>query len=67
MSNGRMGIATLDNSQLDKIQKFEQESGLLVVALQSQYELARLNREQIQQLRALEDEIGVVLLAYEKK
>lgn len=67
MSNGRMGIANLDNSQLEKIQKFEQESGLLVVALQSQYELARLNREQIEQLRALEDEIGVVLLAYEKK
>jgi predicted RNase H-like nuclease (RuvC/YqgF family) len=67
MSNGRMGIANLDASQLAKLQKFEQESGLFVVALDSQYELARLNKELIEQLHRLEEETGVVLLAYEKK
>ncbi len=67
MSDGRMGIANLDASQLAKLQKFEQESGLFVVALDSQYELARLNRELIEQLHRLEEETGVVLLAYEKK
>ena len=67
MSNGRMGIANLDDSQLAKVQKFEQESGLFVVALESHYELARLKREQIEQLRKLEEEIGVVILAYEEK
>ena len=67
MSNGRMGIASLDDGQLAKVQHFEKESGLFVVALESQFELARLNREQIGQLRILEEEIGVVVLAYEEK
>ena len=67
MSNSRMGIANLDDGQLAKVQNFEQESGLFVVALESNYELARLKREQIEQLRKLEEEIGVVLLAYEEK
>jgi hypothetical protein len=62
-----MGIANLDDSQLAIVQEFEQESGLFVVALESHYELARLKREQIEQLRNLEEEIGVVLLAYEEK
>lgn len=67
MSQGRMGIASLNEDQLAKVQEFEKESGLLVVALESQFELARLNRDQIQQLQNLETELGVVLLAYQEK
>jgi hypothetical protein len=39
----------------------------VLVALQPQYSFAKLSADQIKRLEALEKELGVVLLAYERR
>jgi len=57
-------IAKLDDVTIDKIQAIEAEFGHSIVALEPYYPPASLTGKQISRLKALEQEFGVVLLAY---
>ncbi len=59
-------IAELDRSRLGKLKKLEQELGKVIVAVEPQYQFARLSDQQLARLQKAEREIGAVLLAYDK-
>jgi hypothetical protein len=48
------------------LQAFEEEMGFYLVALAPRYELAELSAEQVEKVQAMEQKLGVVLLAYQK-
>jgi hypothetical protein len=66
MAARRMKIASLDESELKKIRQMEESMGTLILALEPHIPLADLTDEQIEMLGALEKELGVVLIAYQK-
>ena len=66
MNAPRMKVADLDPESLAKIQAFEAKSGKVVVALAPRYTLAELTRDEMRELQALEEQLDVVLMAYEK-
>lgn len=66
MRRSRMSIADLDQDTLAQLQAFEEEMDLYVVALAPRYKLAELSAEQIEKVQAMEQKLGVVLLAYQK-
>lgn len=66
MAARRMKIASLDESELKKIRQMEESMGTLILALEPHIPLADLTDEQVQMLGALEKELGVVLIAYQK-
>lgn len=60
-------IATLETDTLSAIQDLEQELGSPVVALaEVDVTSAELGAEKLKKLRALEDELGLVLVAVRK-
>jgi hypothetical protein len=66
MVNRRMKIADLDEASLKRIQQMEEAMGTLILALEPQIPLAELTDEQVEKLNVLEQELGVVLIAYQK-
>lgn len=66
MPNPRLRVAKLDDVTLEKLQAMEQEFGTRIVALEPYYPPADLSEQQVQRLKTLEKELGVVLLAYRK-
>ncbi len=60
-----MRIADLDEGSLGTVQALEQDIGGCVVALEPKVTLKNLSPEQLQKLRSAEEELGVVLMAYE--
>ncbi len=64
MSDAPMRIANLDETQISTVQKLEEETGAVIVALEPHFLPAPLSQDQLAKLRALEQEMGVVLLAY---
>ena len=66
MPTPRVRIAKLDPETLDKIKVMEEEFGHSIVALEPYYPAANLTEAQVSKLKALEQELGVVLLAYQK-
>jgi hypothetical protein len=66
MAARRMKIASLDESELKKIRQMEESMGTLILALEPHIPLADLTDVQIEMLGALEKELGVVLIAYQK-
>lgn len=66
MAARRMKIASLDESELKKIHQMEESMGTLILALEPHIPLADLTDEQVEMLGALEKELGVVLIAYQK-
>jgi hypothetical protein len=66
MSKRRMKIANLDDPGLKKIQQMEESMGTLIIALEPHIPLAELTEEQVEKLCALEQELGVVLIAYQE-
>ena len=66
MVNRRMKIADLDETSLKRIQQMEEAMGTLILALEPQIPLAELTDEQVEKLNILEQELGVVLIAYQK-
>ena len=67
MPTPRIRIANLDNETLDKIHVMEEELGHSIVALEPYYPPANLTAAQVSKLKLLEQELGVVLLAYNKE
>lgn len=66
MSSRRMKIANLDEAGLKKVQQMEESMGTLIIALEPHIPLAELTEEQVEVLGALEQNLGVVLIAYQK-
>ncbi len=66
MSSRRMKIANLDEAGLKKVQQMEESMGTLIIALEPHIPLAELTEEQVETLGALEQNLGVVLIAYQK-
>jgi len=64
MPTPRLKIAKLDEATLDKVHIMEEELGSTIVALEPYLPAAELTGEQVKRLKALEQELGVVLLAY---
>jgi hypothetical protein len=65
MTTRRMKIANLDDAGLEKLQRMEEAYGTLILALEPHYPLAELSEEQVNTLSQLEEELGVVLIAYQ--
>ena len=65
MTARRMKIANLDETDLKKVKQMEESMGTLIVALEPQIPLAKLTDGQVEMLNALEEELGVVLIAYQ--
>ncbi len=65
MATTIVGTAKLDEAQLTKLRKLELELGGWVVALGTTVQISELADERLQRLQALEEEVGLVLLACE--
>ncbi len=58
-------FANLDEASLARVKELEtQMDNIYILALEPRVELAELSAEQVARLQALEQELGVVLLAY---
>lgn len=66
MTAKRMKIANLEEADLKKVQQMEESMGTLILALEPHIPLAELTDDQVEKLSALELELGVVLIAYQK-
>lgn len=66
MPSRRMKIANLDEVSLKRVQDMEEAMGTLILALEPHIPLADLTPEQIEKLNALEQELNVVLIAYQE-
>ena len=65
MTKRRMKIANLDEEGIERIRQMEESMETLIVALEPHYPLADLSDEQVNQLQDMENELGVVLIAYQ--
>jgi len=65
MTTRRMKIANLDEAGVKRIRQMEESFGTLIVALEPHIPLAELSDEQVQKLQAVEQDLGVVLIAYQ--
>jgi hypothetical protein len=59
-------FATLDEENLKRIKDYEQEMDAYILALEPRVDLAELGDDDVAKLRALEEELGVVLIAYKE-
>jgi hypothetical protein len=58
-------LAKLTDVQLNEIRKFEKEwNDIVLLAYQKPAEPAQLSLEQMQKIRNLEKELGIILVAY---
>jgi hypothetical protein len=60
-----LSIARLDNTQLQRLQGIEAQFGCQIVAYRLEAQVANLSPEGFHQLRQLEHQLGVALVAYE--
>lgn len=67
MRRGRMQVAELNQEEVARLQAFEEEMGVYMVALEPQYPLANLSDDQVARLQQMERDLGVVLLAYKNE
>lgn len=58
-------IAHLDDKGMEKVRSLESTIGKHVLALESGPEFASLSAEQVQKVKALENELGITLVVYE--
>ena len=65
MATSQMKIAELDKTRLAKMKALKDELEFYVVALEKEFSLADLSEDQVRKLQAAEEELGVVLLAYQ--
>lgn len=64
MDKPEIRYAQLSEKKLKKLRKFEKELDAWILAVQPAADLADLNEDQLARIQALEQELGVVLLAY---
>lgn len=66
MPEPKIRIAQLDEPTLDKIRVMEEELGTPILALEPYWPAAALTPDQVARLKLLEQELGVILLAYKQ-
>jgi hypothetical protein len=59
-----MKFANLDEKDLLKVRELEEQMNSLVLVMERHSPLARLDEAQLEQLRAMESDLGVLLVAY---
>ena len=64
MITSQIRITRLDEAQVAKVRTLEDELGRWVVVVEPVEPIAELSGQQLQRLQALEQELGVILLAY---
>jgi len=58
-------LAKLTQAQLEEIRRFEERwNNVILLAYEKPAEPAKLSPEQLKKVKALEKELGVILLAY---
>ena len=58
------GIAKLTNSQVKKVQKFEDELEVILIAHEKIPVLSELSKEELKSLKDMEKRMGLTLVAY---
>jgi hypothetical protein len=66
MTDAYVRYPKLEGSQLTKLQRLEQDLGVVVVAVEMQAKVADLPPDKLRRLQEAEHEMGFVLVAYEK-
>ena len=67
MPSPPLKFANLDAVTLEKVHALEKKLGTYVIALEPAVRMATLSPEQLQLLQKAEQELGCVLLAYDRK
>jgi hypothetical protein len=66
MATTRMKFAQLDDSGLEKVHSLEEQTSSVVLVMERIYPVAKLTDEQVNRLKILEDELGVILIALQR-
>jgi hypothetical protein len=66
MTRTRFKFAELDEESLKQIKDYEEAMDACILALAPRVDLADLAADDVEKLRALEEELGVVLIAYQE-
>lgn len=66
MNFSQIQYARLDRDKIAKLRQLETKLGGWLVAVEPIATLADLSEEEIQEVKALEEEMGVILLAYKE-
>ncbi len=66
MTRTRFKFAELDEESLKQIKDYEEAMDACILALAPRVDLADLAADDVEKLRALEEELGVVLIAYKE-
>jgi hypothetical protein len=66
MSKPNFKFADLDEESLKRIKEYEEAMDACILALAPRVDLADLTPDDVEKLRALEEELGVVLIAYKE-
>ncbi len=61
------GIANLTNSQIQKVQKLENELDLILIAHEKVPVLSELSKEELRALQEMERKMGITLVAYRQE
>jgi len=63
---GNLKIASVDESTKSKIKALEEAIGKHIMAFEPGVSLAKLTKDEVKKVEALEEEAGVMLLVYDK-
>jgi hypothetical protein len=66
MTKTKFKFAELDEESLKQIKDYEEAMDACILALAPRVDLADLAADDVEKLRALEEELGVVLIAYKE-
>jgi hypothetical protein len=66
MPKTKFKFAELDEESLKQIKDYEEAMDACILALAPRVDLADLAADDVEKLRALEEELGVVLIAYKE-
>ena len=61
------GIAKLTNSQIQKVQKLENELDMILIAHEKVPVLSELSKEELRTLQEMERKMGITLVAYRQE
>lgn len=64
MKLAQLRYARLDREKIAMLHELEGKIGSWVIAVEPAAALTEINEEQLKKLKALEEELGVILLAY---
>ena len=66
MAEARFQPASIDPSKLECLQGLEANLGKVLVALEPRPSIARLSDEELRKLQEAEEQLGVVIVAYDE-